>query len=380
MSLRVTVVVTGLGIGGAEHALLNLLSRLDRTRFEVAVVVLGLEDALLPQYRAAGIEPVMLRMRPGRWPLRTARRLVDTLRELAPDIIQGWMYHGNLAASFAAARLSPRPVVCWSVRDTPEAAHGHSLFTQVVIRLSGWYVKRVDRIFNVSSRSLAYCAERFGWPAERTEVLPNGVDMARFRPDPALRLQVRAELRLADEPLIALVARWSPVKNHALFVAAAVRLRERCPRARFLLVGKGLDAANPELAGLLARSGLGNSALLLGPRHDVERLYAAADIAALTSHSEGFPNVLAEAMACGVPVTSTDVGDARQIVGPGGRVLVPDADVFAATWAAWLDAPSELARLGMAARDHIGRHYAIEAVAQRLQRCYEQLAAAREAA
>ncbi|MBK9219044.1 MAG: glycosyltransferase [Uliginosibacterium sp.] len=137
-------------------------------KFSPSLIVLGQQDDLLPRFQAIGIEPVMLRLTPGRWPLAEIGRFLAAVREIQPDILQGWMYHGNLAASFAAARLQPAPTVCWSVRDTPDAAHAHSLFTRLVIRFSGLYLARVATIFNVSARSAEYCARNLGWPAERT--------------------------------------------------------------------------------------------------------------------------------------------------------------------------------------------------------------------
>lgn len=376
MPIHLVIVITGLGVGGAEHALLALLSRFDRTRFKISLIVLGREAALVDAYRAIGIEPILLQLAPGRWPLAELRRFVTIVRALAPDVLQGWMYHGNLAASFVGARLPGVPV-CWSVRDTPDAAHGHSLFTRLVIRLSGWYVGRVARIFNVSARSAAYCAKHFGWPATRTEVLPNGIDAVRFRPNPDARIALRASLGLTPEQvLVGMVARWSPVKNHALLLESLAVLRARLPGVHLALVGKGLDAANTVLAEHLVRLNLTDAVHLLGPRSDVEALYPGFDLAVLSSKSEGFPNVLAEALCCATPVLSTEVGDARAIVGPGGVVVPASIDPagFAQALGALLDAPDRVER-GTAGRAHIEANYALEGVAARLQARYAAIVA-----
>lgn len=371
---RISIIITGLGIGGAEHALLKLLAVRDASRIEVSLLVLGRLDTLAPQFRAIGVEPVFLGLAAGRWPLAAIGRLLAAVRASKPDLIQGWMYHGNLAASFAGARLGLP--VCWSVRDTPDAAHGHSLFTRLTIALSRLYVGRVAHIFNVSTRSAAYCSEHLGWPAARTEVLPNGLDVSRFRPDPERRSAARASWGVSgDETVIGIVARWSPVKNHRLFLEAAARLLMTHPRCRFVMIGKDLDSHNGELARDLAELGLVDKVLLLGPRHDVETLYPGLDLAVLTSRSEGFPNVLAEAMACGVPVVSTDVGDAREIVGEGGRIAEAEPRAFAAALAGLIDSP-ERVRIQASARAHIVEHYAIAGIAERLQSRYEALASA----
>ena len=366
--VRLCFVITALGVGGAEHALLKLLSRLDRKLFEPSLIVLGQQEDLLPRFQAIGIEPVMLRLTPGRWPLAEIGRFLTAVREIQPDILQGWMYHGNLAASFAAARLQPAPTVCWSVRDTPDAAHAHSLFTRLVIRFSGLYLARVATIFNVSARSAAYCARNLGWPAERTALLPNGVDTGLFTPDADARARLRGQLGLADDvPVIGMVARWSPVKNHALFLAAFAALLKQRPTARAVLVGKGLDADNPELMRVLSALGLENACHLLGPLSEVHAVYPAFDVLALSSRSEGFPNVLVEAMSCGVPVVSTDVGDARDIVGDCGRIVSHEADAMAAA----LDELSQDASaIGPAARERVVKHYGLDSVVQGLQQQY----------
>lgn len=372
--LRITIVITGLGIGGAEHALLKLLAARDPSRIAVSLLVLGRLDTLAPQFRAIGVEPVFLGLAAGRWPLAAVGRLLAAVRASKPDLIQGWMYHGNLAASFVGARLVVP--VCWSVRDTPDPAHGHRLFTRLTIALSRLYAGRVAHIFNVSARSAAYCSEHLGWPAARTEVLPNGLDVSRFRPDPERRRLARIAWGVNDSaPVVGLVARWSPVKNHRLFLEAAARLVETHPEARFVLVGKDLDACNDELAGWLAELDLADRVLLLGPRHDVETLYPGMDLVALTSRSEGFPNVLAEAMACGVPVVSTDVGDAVEIVGEGGRIVEAEPSAFAEALAGLIASP-ERAGTGERARARILERYAVERIASRLMARYEALASA----
>jgi len=371
--LRLCIVTTGLGMGGAEHALLQLLSRFDPARVTVRLIVLGREDALAERFRAAGVEPEFLGLKPGSWPFTEIGRFLAAVRATGADLLQGWMYHGNLAASFAGARLGLP--VCWSVRDTPDAAHGHSRFTRATIALSRWYVGRTLRIFNVSRRSADYCATALGWPADRIEVLPNGIDVARFRPDAEARARLREQFGIAPSaPVVGMVARYAPVKDHPLFLAAAARLREALPDARFILVGKDCAPQNEVLASLLREAGLEGAVSLLGARHDVEAIVPAFDVAALTSRSEGFPNVLAEAMACGVPVVSTDVGDAREIIGSSGVIADRSPEAMAAAWLSLLQS-SDYAQRAHDAREHILSRYALEGIADRLQTRYADLLA-----
>jgi glycosyltransferase involved in cell wall biosynthesis len=127
----------------------------------------------------------------------------------------------------------------------------------------------------------------------------------------------------ADAPLIGLVARYDPFKDHATFLNAAARVAREIPSARFVLCGAGVDRSNAGLAALIDSAGIGQRCHLLGPPRDVPRVLAALDVLASSSISEAFPLVLGEAMACGVPCAATDVGDSALIVGPTGRVVPP---------------------------------------------------------
>ncbi|MEC5396968.1 glycosyltransferase [Uliginosibacterium sp. H1] len=355
---KLLVVVASLGNGGAEHALLNLLSRLDRGAFSPAVLCLGGEGAMAARYRTAGIPVRALGMRPGRWPLGQLSAARAAMREMAPDLLLGWMYHGNLAAAVLAGALprSPKLPLAWAIRATPDHAHSHSLFTGGVIQASRLFLRKVDLILNVSSRSAALMQSRYGYPAARTVVLPNGVDTARFAPQALARAVVRAELGLSPAtPLFGMVARWHPVKNHALFVRAAARCVQAIPAAQFVLVGEGCETANFDLLDLLDAAGMRDRFHLVGAQRDVERWNAAFDVAVLSSSSEAFPNVLVEAMSCGTPVVSTDVGDAREIVADTGFVVSVDDEVAMGT--AMATALAERSTRGAAARARVLERY-----------------------
>lgn len=322
---RIAFIVTGLGVGGAEHALANMLSVLDREAFDPLLVVLGRAMELAPRIEATGTPMIGLDLDHGLGLFTGRKLLLQTLKEFRPHLLQGWLYHGNLAASYAGARLGLP--VCWSIRDTPDSALRLKLTTRATILLSHWYLSRTTAIFNVSRRSSDYCVHQFGWPPDKLKVLPNGIDSNRFRPDDQVRTQLRSEWGAAEDDLVVgMVARWMPVKNHPLFLEACGKLLAIRPTLKVALAGKGCDRNNEELAHLLECYGLTGCALLLGPRHDIQRIYPALDALALTSRSEGFPNVLAEAMCCGIPVVSTDVGDAESIIGDFGKLVPATAE------------------------------------------------------
>jgi glycosyltransferase involved in cell wall biosynthesis len=181
-------------------------------------------------------------------------------------------------------------------------------------------------------------------------LIPNGFDAESFRPDYSARLAVRRELGLTEDALIiGLVARWDPLKDHATFVDAASFLAREYDNIYFVLIGRGIEWDTLGLAALVRAAGLQDRMILLGERDDMPRLNAAFDVACSSSLTEGFPNTIGEAMACGVPCVVTDVGDAAAIVGNTG-LAVPAGDAVA-----FAKACKELIALGPKARREFGR-------------------------
>jgi glycosyltransferase involved in cell wall biosynthesis len=217
-----------------------------------------------------------------------------------------------------------------------------------------------------------------GYAADKMFVIPNGFDLSRFQPDSAARASVRDELRVrGDTPLVGIVSRFDPQKNHAGFLEAAGLLRRSKPDVRFVLVGAGLDTHNKMLAEVAQTHGVSDAVHWLGRREDIPRLMAALDVlASSSSFGEAFPNVLGEAMACGVPCAVTGVGDSAAIVGDTGRV-VPHGDMPALAAAIGdllaLD-PTQRASLGKQARMRVEEHFEIGQVARRYEDYYGQLA------
>jgi glycosyltransferase involved in cell wall biosynthesis len=211
-------------------------------------------------------------------------------------------------------------------------------------------------------------------------VIPNGYELDRFRPDPDARARVRAEAGIPDDaPVVGLVARFHPQKDHRTFFEAAEQVARRFPDVHFLLCGNGLSWENPEVTAMTERAGIAERSHLLGYRADVPAVQASLDIACLCSQGgEGFPNTVAEAMACGVPCVVSDVGDAATIVGEIGRVVpIGDAASLARGIGELLclDGEERL-RLGQRARQRIVERYDFGQFMARYEALYDQLAEA----
>jgi glycosyltransferase involved in cell wall biosynthesis len=299
---------------------------------------------------------------------------VRLLRERRPDVLQTWLYHADLMG-LAAAALSGVDTVVWNIR----ASNLDLSHSRVQSRWTRWACARLSArpravVVNANAGRVAHHA--LGYRPREWVVIPNGVDVQSFRPDPAARVAVRAELGIpADAPVVGLIARWDPAKDHRTFLAAATRLAATRPDARFVLVGEGVTLANPDLAALAARLAPHLDPLALGRRDDVARIAAAFDVATCSSTSEGFPHAVVESMACGVPCVVTDVGDAADIVGDTGIVVPPrDPTALAGAWADLLGAEAHVrAALGEGARARVVARYTLERMVDAYERLYERL-------
>jgi len=360
--IAVAHVITGLLVGGAETALARLLETLPREEFPALVVSLLAEGPMAERIRACGCDVIALGMRAGVPPPGAVFRLRRALLAFLPDIVQGWMYHGNLAAWLGARFLPAETPVVWNIRQSLYDLGHERPGTRLAIRAGARLARRVSALVYNSevSRGQHLAA---GYRAPRSLVIPNGFDLDAFRPSPEARVSLRAELGLPQSGLVVgLVNRFHPMKGHATFLQAARLVLDAGIEATFVCAGRGVTLSNLELGSLVARLGLANHVHLLGERADTARLLAGFDVACMASAwGEGFPNVVGEAMACGVPCVATNIGDTASVVATAGRVVPPDdAPAFAAAVRALLTAPADTRRrLGEEARGRIERQFSM---------------------
>ncbi|CAN5658145.1 glycosyltransferase [soil metagenome] len=368
---RVLHVITGLRTGGAEMMLLKLASS---TADRVLVVSLTGDGPMGDRMREAGVEVRSLGMRPGVPDPRAVPRLLRIVREWRPDLMQTWMYHADLLGGLAG-RLAGVPVV-WNIRQSTLDRTTSKLHTRVTLALCARLSHRLPARIVSCSRSGSNLHTNLGYDGSRIVLIPNGFDVDHFRPDPAARAAVRRETGVpADVPLIGLIARFDPQKDHRSFLAAAALLRVRWPDARFLLCGDGLDKENDVLHGWIRAHRLDDRVLLLGRRADVNRIMASLDVATSASYQEGFPNVIGEAMATGLPCVVTDAGDSAFIVGETGIVVpVRDPEGLARGWSKVLSLhPAERSRLGDAARSRVMNRFSLTIAVRRYEALYSQV-------
>lgn len=376
MILRVSFVITNLATGGAETMLLKLLQQMDRTRFSPTVISLVGLGEIGPRIQALGIPVHALGMKRGVPNPLMVLRLAGLLRSLQPDVVHTWMYHSDLLGGLAA-RLAGCKRVIWCVRHSNLSKAENKRSTLWVVKVCAWLSRCVPvQILSCSHRAKEVHAA-VGYAADKLHVIPNGFDLSRFAPSESARAEVRDELGLVpDAQIVGLVARFDSQKNHFGFIEAAAQVHAQLGDVHFVLAGTDVDAANTVLNAAIAEKGLQAHMHLLGRRDDVPRLMASFDVLASSSHGEAFPNVLGEAMACGVPCVVTDVGDSADIVGNTGRVVAAgDMAGLAQGLVEVLSlSAAQKAELAVQARERVAAHYEIGHVVRLYEACYERVA------
>jgi len=362
--MHVTYVTSGLDTGGAEFALLRLLPAMREFSVDSGVISLRSMGMVGPLLQNVGVPVVSLGL-PGAFAsLKAPSKLFGQVRDWQPGLIHGWMYHGNLTA-LAAARRVGAPVV-WGIRQSLGVGARDKWLTRQLIRVGAMLSHRANSIVYNSATARRQHEAR-GYAALHGAVIPNGFDTAELRPDEFRRLTVRRELGLDGSVLVvAQVARFHAAKDYPTFLRAAARLAERVPSAVFMMVGQGVDESNRELVALVQELGLGERVRMLGRRDDIARLMPAFDVVCLTSSGEGFPNVIGEAMSCGVPCVGTSVGDMAELIGDTGEIVpVSEPAAVAAAVGRLLALEPEVRRaLGARARERIIQRFSIREVAR----------------
>lgn len=256
---------------------------------------------------------------------RALHRLRDIVAKLKPDLVQGWLYYGNLLASAAAAR-SKAPVI-WSIHGTTLPSWSAKPILRTVDRLSA-------ASSHLSPTAVVYCAqsaqalhESRGYRTRISTVIPNGVDAAQFRPDMGHRIATRSRLGLSERDVaVGLFARFDAQKDIPTCLRAFARFAATHRRARLIVGGSRMDETNLDLCRLIEAEGVAGKVVLLGAIERIEQVIAGMDVVMLGSnYGEAMPMVLLEALISEVPIAATRIGNVDELPVPG-YALVPPGD------------------------------------------------------
>jgi glycosyltransferase involved in cell wall biosynthesis len=313
---------------------------------------------------------------PGKFPrLHQISEFKRLIRSIAPDLVQGWMYHGNFASIFIPLVTRRKIPILWSLHSSDYHYTKNKIVNHFVNCSLGFFSRLPRRIISCSRKGVE-THQKKGYASSRLTFIPNGFDTDVFQPSFEARSEFRRRLDLPPEAkLIGLVGRFHPVKDHKNFFEAALILSKKISGLKFVLAGSSIDPSNLPLVDLIQAKGLQKSVLLLGRQNNLASLYPGLDILASASSSEAFSNVIGEAMACGVPCAVTDVGDSAWIVGDTGKVVPPrDPEALARGWQELIEEDAQTRqRRGMAARQRIIENFSLEKVVLQYENLYKGL-------
>jgi glycosyltransferase involved in cell wall biosynthesis len=373
--IKILHIINDLTIGGAEMMLFKLLMRLDRERFDPVVISLRNRGTLNERIESLSIPVHSVAMRLPVPTPTSVYRLIRLVRLLEPDLIQGWLYHGNLAAQLASAFASMRPQVLWSVRQGIYSFDYEKRLTAWVIKC-GAYLSRMPAKILYNSRTSAAQHAAIGYCQDKTLIIPNGFDTELFMPSKDARHKFRVELGVDPSALlIGLIGRYHPIKDHKNFLHAAAIIKRKYTNVHFILIGKGIGWNNKPLRELIQDLALVERTHLLGERRDIHRIIPAFDIAVSSSCMEGFPNVIGEAMSCEIPCVVTDISDLPWIVDRTGLIVPPkDSGALANALAKLIKLDHDGRKaLGQLARQRVIDFFCMSAVTELYEEVYENV-------
>ncbi len=303
-------------------------------------------------------------------------KLAAAWRRERPALAQTWLYHADLVGGLAGV-LARVPVV-WNIRQSNLDAEMNKASTLTVVRAAAVLSRWMPAEIICGSESARAAHLNAGYREDRLKVVPNGIDTGVYRPCESARGDLISELDIPQGALlVGRIGRFDVQKDHRTFLAAAGRILAAVPRAWFIMAGRDITPENPDLVDWIQEFGLGERISLLGERYDIPRITAALDIAVSSSRGEGFPNIVGEAMSCGVPCVVTKAGDSARIVGDTGRVVpTGDPETLAMGCIEMLKMTDQTRRdLGRRARERVQEHYNVGDMVRRYEELYSAVLA-----
>ncbi len=372
--IRILHLITSLDTGGAEISLARLLEGINHEKFESRVVSLIPIGAVGQKIRARGIQVETLGMPPGKPSIRGVAKLVQILRTYQPEILQTWLYHADLLG-LLAGKLTGVPSIAWNIRSAEMDFKEYRPLSGLVVKFCALLSSMPNTII-INSQAGIQHHQKLGYHPKTWQMIPNGIDTNFFKPDRKIGAQFRKEFQITNSSiLIGLVGRLDPMKDHKTFLLAAAKVQQEIKQAQFICVGDGTSIYRKSLEVFAQNIGVKNI-IWAGTQTDMPAVYNALDCLALSSKGEGFPNVIAEAMACGVPCVATNVGDVANIIGKSGKIIpVGNAEALANELLAVLNLSStQKQALAFQARERIKTKFSIEEMVSAYENLYTELA------
>jgi len=368
-------IITGLNRGGAEKSLFSLTTTLqNETNLQHLVLSLTTGGTLEQKFNDSGILTFSLGLNKLRF-IHAYKTLQYILQNKQPVIIQGWMYHGNIISSLVKYIFNCKIPIVWNIRHSLYNIKHEKYFTRVVIKICSMISINTDAIIYNSKKS-ASLHEKYGYKKNKTVVINNGFII----PNIANKLKEQKKFRVMyniskNNKIIGMVGNYRSFKDYPTCIKAFSKIKINFPDVTFVLVGIQISKENDELMRLIKLYQIEKDILLLGEIKETANIIKSFDIFMLSSMSESFPNVIAEAMSLSIPVVATDTGDVKRIVENTGLVVEsrnPDSLGNACIKLLKYDS-AKLSSLGNKARHRIQTNYSLAQMTIKYNELYSSL-------
>ncbi len=372
MRRTVTHVIIGLGKGGAETMLYQILKYSNEPDVKYDVVSLGADHYYEDLIRDCGVNVYELDI--SRKPIKTVFEVYRILKQSESDCVCCWMYHADLIG-FIVGRLAGVSRIIWNIRHSDVGKKTNSRKTLIINKLCALVSGRVDVIaYNGEQAKINH--EALGYCKSKSVVLSNGVDFSEYKKVSNAKDVVCRELSIEQHCKIVLsVSRFHPIKDIPTFLQAFSIAAKKVDNVVAIMCGYKVDCNNSELLDQIADVGLtvGKDIYLLGVRNDLPYLFSAADVYVLHSAGEAFPNTLLQAISCECPFVATDVGDVRRIVSGNMNIAKPGDFNEIATMIQHVLSQSkdECNKETKASREYIEERFEIHKVAETYEELYK---------
>lgn len=320
---KVFHIIVSLDVGGAELMLKRLvLESSNYQNYDQTIIALKGPIYVESDIRSKGVKVINLNMNSLKTLVNGIYKLIVLLRSSNPDAVFTWMYHADLIGGLVAYILGIKNII-WGIRNTQIPKKG-SFTTKLVIKLCSILSFIIPRVIICVAHAAKSTHIRLGYCSKKIIVIPNGYDLTVFNPSQKLKNKIKHNFDInKNSRVIGIVGRFDELKDFNNFIKAASIVAKNFKDVNFFMAGRGIDRENSLLMSWINEAKINDKVFLFG-QTDLHNIYAAMDFYCLSSKAEGFPNVVAEAMAMKIPCIVTDVGDARIIVNKLGKVVQPN--------------------------------------------------------
>jgi len=356
---KIVHIISGLQVGGAERSLFNICNSTLNDSFKQYVICLGNKGYYSQKIEEIGLEIYHINFSSWHF-VKSVTKFIIILKKISPDIIQGWMNHGNFASILALFILNFKPIIYWNIRQS-FYKNKNDLFYTKFLFLCNILFSRIPKKIIINSNISKIQLKNFGFHIDSFKFIPNGFDPNYWVRDLLFRELKRENLGIENlDFVIGYVGRYHPMKNIILLLKAFEIISINFLNSKLVIIGHKEDDFNKFEKEIFDKIP-NNQIILLNQMYDINKYYSIFDLFTLCSVSEGFPNVLGEAMSCELCCISTNVGEAPTLLQDVGFIIpVDDLDALVSKMSNCIENLEMTKNMGILARNKIVKTYSLQ--------------------